>query len=200
MISLFPHFNSKCLLTRSHLWDTWHYQLLIWYFLTQSAFHHSWQKPREYFLDWVHFPAHQIDIWWLQRCVLAFFNCLKFIYPTQEALFYETLAVIWLIQRTSGEIIPEKPLHCSCKIHMYLSKQTLSTFQIRNNLLLHMSRAVSASLLSSHACDFLYMELPESSLNSAHLWCSYQQLFKARLQKQRNIVHIWLKTAFIMWN
>lgn len=101
MISLFPHFDGKWLLTASHLWDKWHYQLLIWYFFGgQSAFHHLWQK-------WSIFSGLSslpIPLYWHPMTAATYFgvfNWLMFNYSTQETLFSETSVVIWLKRSTS---------------------------------------------------------------------------------------------------
>lgn len=165
MISLFPHFDGKWLLTASHLWDKWHYQLLIWYFFEgQSAFHHLWQK-------WSIFSrlsSLPIPLYWHPMTAATYFgvfNCLKFNYSTQETLFSETSVVIWLKRSTSRFLENHTvPVRYICAKQTNIS---FFSFQFRNNPLLH---AVFTILLSSHAYDMMLPTIPiDSSLCSSLL-------------------------------
>lgn len=152
MISLFPHFDGKWLLTASHLWDKWHYQLLIWYFFGgQSAFHHLWQKWSIFSrLSSLPIPLH----WHPMTAATYFgvFNCLMFNYSTQETLFSETSIVIWLKWSTSR----------------FLENHTVPVRSI-------CAKQTNISFFSAILCFMGFVPcLPSFSLLTPMIWCCQQ--------------------------
>lgn len=118
MIGLFPRFDAKWLLTTSHLWDEWHYQLLIWYFSGTICFSSLMTENLECIFQAQFAPPFlYTDIWRLLQLIFGVMIVWCLITLHKRACFKQhQLSFGW---STSRFVVKKnKKTHSSYEIHM----------------------------------------------------------------------------------